>query len=271
MPGIRNPIRTETTPSFKFSTFTRMGRHIDELNDGASVTMISSAELATVQVSLSSYTNSVKTKYTFTLVPSVPIQKENFILFTFPDEITLPEDVKELGCYSTFINLIDRVHCFFDEQYENTVRAELELDPEITQINELDRFSIEINNIGNPSSTQTTSSIEIRVVDDNYVAINSMLSNILVTTNNAFTVSKAKVIPSSPKPGIDTTFLLEFVPEHNISPGGGILVVYPPQTTPSLTKDIFALVKVDGIEVSPNGLNIQADVSARTILVENVI
>jgi len=103
----------------------------------------------------------------------------------------LPENEKELACFSTFTNLIDRVTCFFDDTFPNTVRAEIELDARISQINDLDRFSIEISGIKNPISTETTSTMQIRIVDMNYVPINSKLSNILVTTNNAYTVRRA--------------------------------------------------------------------------------
>ena len=85
LPGIRNPIKTIPTQTFKFATYSRLGELIDLMTEGAPIKMIEAAELNTVQVSLASYENAKRTTYTFTLVPSVPIKQSNLIMISFPE------------------------------------------------------------------------------------------------------------------------------------------------------------------------------------------
>ena len=70
-----------------------------------------------------------------------------------------------------------------------------------------------------------------------------------MTTNNPNTIAKADVKALSPQPYFDSPFVLEFFPENAIDPGGGILVVYPPQTPEGSTGQFTATVLIDGIAV----------------------
>jgi len=83
VPGIRNPIQTIETGNFVFETFNRLSQPIDKSSGGA-ITMITPAELSSVSLSLSSYTNANLVSYAFTIVPSVPVKTTNLIMFTFP-------------------------------------------------------------------------------------------------------------------------------------------------------------------------------------------
>ena len=71
-----------------------------------------------------------------------------------------------------------------------------------------------MNKIRNPVTTKTTDTLEVRVTDQNYVPINSKTEIILVTTNNAYPISRATVSQSNPQPASKATFTLEFYPEH---------------------------------------------------------
>lgn len=141
VPGIRNPIQTIPTSDFIFQTLTRDDQPIDR-SEGAAITMLTPAELQQVQVSLGSYSNSAKTTYEFTLVPSVPVKQSNFVMLTFPEEITLPEDSATLACSSTFDELIESLECDYDPAWPqaNTVRVRMTL--KVPQIDALDRFSV---------------------------------------------------------------------------------------------------------------------------------
>ena len=92
-----------------------------------------------------------------------------------------------------------------------------------------------------------------------------------MTTNNAYTIGKAFVSAASPKPGFESAFNLEFYPEHPIRPGGGILVVYPPQTLLGPSGELTAEVQVDGILVEQEKLDIEFDTSARSVKIKNII
>ena len=129
IPGIRNPIKTIPTQTFKFATFSRLGELIDLLTEGVTIQMIEAAELDSVQVSLASYENARLTAYTMTLVPSVPIKETNLIMISFPEQIGLPEDPAALSCASSFTNLIESLDCTYDSSFgiPNTVRVALTL------------------------------------------------------------------------------------------------------------------------------------------------
>ena len=72
IPGLRNPILTTPTPSFVIASFTLQDELIDIISEGVSIAMIENAELDSVNLAIGSYVNYAKTKYTFTLVPTVP-------------------------------------------------------------------------------------------------------------------------------------------------------------------------------------------------------
>ena len=111
----------------------------------------------------------------------------------------------------------------------------------------------------------------MRITDSNYISINSKLDKIVITTNNAYTIGKAFVTAVSPKPGFESPFDLEFYPEHPIRPGGGILVVYPPQTLLGVSGELTAEVEVDGILVEQDKLEVEFDTSARSVKIKNII
>jgi len=111
----------------------------------------------------------------------------------------------------------------------------------------------------------------VRITDQNYIPINSKLTGSVVTTNNANTIAKAKVKVASPQPGVESSFILEFYPEHSIASGGGILVVYPPQTLVGSSGRLTARVTVDGLHVDQDKLDISFDLSARSVTVRNIV
>lgn len=117
-----------------------------------------------------------------------------------------------------------------DYKPEKTVRVSLTFPSGVEQIDPLDRFSITMEDITNPTTTQTTDSLQVRITDSNYIEINSKLKEITVTTNNAAKVVEVARPTTLPMPGVEGNFFLDFYPEHAIAPGGGILVVYPPET-----------------------------------------
>ena len=72
---------------------------------------------------------------------------------------------------------------------------------------------------------------------------------------------------------MESAFNLEFYPEHAIGPGGGILIVYPPQTTLGTNQTLHAFVEIEGliIEEGEGKLDVTFDLSARAISIKNMI
>lgn len=190
----------------------------------------------------------MKAKYDFTLVPSVPVTQKNYIMFTFPPEIILPAAPNDLMCNSQSTVYISSTACTYDSKWKlpNSIRVELTL--AVTQINALDRFTISFKNLVNPQSTDTTDSVEIRIIDSsNYVPINLKDKGMNITTNNAFIISKAAVTPEHKAPGVACLFTIDFTPEHTIETDGGLLITYPPQITPDPTlNSLTVTVSVTG-------------------------
>jgi hypothetical protein len=55
----------------------------------------------------------------------------------------------------------------------------------------------------------------------------------MLTTTTAWTVlGDVNLSTDNQWPGFPTEITIEFSPEHEISVGGGILIVYPPQISP---------------------------------------
>lgn len=75
----------------------------------------------------------------------------------------------------------------------------------------------------------------------------------------------------TPQPGIASTFLLDFYPEHPIKSGGGLLIAYPAQTTPTEEAKISVKITINDLEVDNSNLNLNYDLSARAVLVENIV
>ena len=111
----------------------------------------------------------------------------------------------------------------------------------------------------------------MRITDASYEPINSKLDGILVTTNNAVTIGKAFAKAASPQPGVETDFILDFYPEHPINPGGGILVVYPPETLVGSSQTLSARATIDGTVVDQDQLEISYDLSARAVTISNLV
>ena len=118
MPGLRNPIQTVPTFSFRFKTFDIRGNLIDEKLSGVQLQMTYSSTLDIVLVSLSNYVNARLTEYTITMVPTVPVWEQNLLMITFPAQIKLPADSVDLDCSTAFTSLIADLKCTYDPQYD---------------------------------------------------------------------------------------------------------------------------------------------------------
>mgnify|MGYP000934258123 CR=1 FL=1 len=127
IPGLRNPIKTVPTFSFRFRTYDQQERLIDELLSGVSIRMTEPSKLDIVLVSLGSYTNARLTDYTLTMVPTIPVWETNLVFITFPAQIKLPESASSLDCTTVFTTLLADVQCSYDPQYElgRTVKVQL--------------------------------------------------------------------------------------------------------------------------------------------------
>jgi hypothetical protein len=149
---------------------------------------------------------------------------------------------------------------------------------DVSQIRALDRFSISIEDVRNPISTQTTDSFEVRIVDQNYAVINERDRGIVLTTTTAWTVQGGNVQLSTDNqwPGFPTEITIEFSPEHEISVGGGILIVYPPQVTPDGVDNLENIsseleVTVDGQSIVMQDVIYDHNRSARAFRIRNII
>jgi hypothetical protein len=73
-----------TTGNFIIKTMTQDGFGIDSF-EGSPIKMAIEAEIQEVQLIPSHYTNSLKTKFQITMMPSVPLAQNTIVKVTFPD------------------------------------------------------------------------------------------------------------------------------------------------------------------------------------------
>lgn len=86
-----------------------------------------------------------------------------------------------------------------------------------TQIDGSDRIGFSIDGVINPPSTQTTDSLQIRIVDaSTYANVNQKLFGVTMTTNEPYPIQKASIVPGSYNPGVETSYIIDFYPEHTI-------------------------------------------------------
>lgn len=81
---MRNPLTLKTSSSFTFTTRDQYWSLIDERKTGVTVKMNKNANFRSSSLQLTSYRNSEKAKYTFTIVPSIPLADGNVVQITFP-------------------------------------------------------------------------------------------------------------------------------------------------------------------------------------------
>jgi hypothetical protein len=83
--------------------------------------------------------------------------------------------------------------------------------------NGADRLGFSIDGVKNPPTTQTTDSIQVRIVDAKSLAtINQKLFGVTMTTNQPYHISKASIKAGSYQSAVSTDYTLEITPEHRI-------------------------------------------------------
>ena len=131
--------------------------------------MTQSSILDIVLVTLGSYTNAKLTDYTVTMVPTVPVWDINLVFITFPAQIKLPSSSVDLNCTTVFDKIFQDIKCSYDPMFpiSRSVRVDMTFAAGVKQIDPLDRFAITMQNIRNPTTTQTTDSIQVRITTRN--------------------------------------------------------------------------------------------------------
>lgn len=95
-------------------------------------------------------------------------------------------------------------------------------------ISESDQIGFSIGGLFNPPTTQTTDSIQIRIVNSNdYSSVNQKMKGVTITTIDAYPISNASIRPGSFEPGVATKYIFDFYPEHSISAPGGFMITVP--------------------------------------------
>lgn len=168
----------------------------------------------------------MRTKYSFTIVPSAPVSSGNVFLVTIPAECKLPDRDVELACESTSTAYFSKLSC---QKYNDTsVIVTLTLKKVIPA---LETFNLALNKIMNPNSTFESGVVRVQIYESNDLTniLNEDTKEMTVITSIPHTVSNANLTSTVTGAGLETSYTLNMVLEHNIPRGGGILVRYPPQ------------------------------------------
>ena len=139
------------------------------------------------------------------------------------------------------------------------------------RIDALDRFAFKLEGLTNPPSTRTSDSIRVRIVDgQSFTSVNEKRHGVTVTTIEPYPIQRAEIRPGSYEPGVATTYIIDFYPEHSIGEKGGIIIVYPPQIAVMENANIDVEASVTGLTLSTE-LYANHEESARQIVIENII
>jgi hypothetical protein len=83
----------------------------------------------------------------------------------------------------------------------------------------------------NPNSTYESGFVRVQIYESDSVEniLNEDTKEMTVITSIPHNVADANLTSSDPGAGLETTFTLNMILEHNIPKNGGILVRYPPE------------------------------------------
>lgn len=85
--------------------------------------MTSNSDLNSVYLYLGTYNASAKTNYTFSITSSLELSESNYLIFIFPEQITIPDDSTNIPCYSNQTSLIYSVTCSYSSRATNAIMA----------------------------------------------------------------------------------------------------------------------------------------------------
>lgn len=145
----------------------------------------------------------------------------------------------------------------------NAVRVVINVKTGVPGINPLQTFRLTLNNIVNPPSTKPSSTFEVQIVDAQLgilSTLNTAQNPLTVMTNTPYTMTKATFTANTTGAGQVAKYTIQIFPEHVISKGGGVLIIYPSQigVQSSITASILSITSAQ----SPT---VQVEKSARRI------
>ena len=234
---------------------------IDVIETGITLTMTNPATFKSSELVLDSYQNTMRTKYTFTVVPSAAISTDNVFLVTIPAECKLPLFDAEYACESTSTVYFSRLSC--TTYNETSVLVKLNLKKTIPA---LETFSFALNQIMNPNSTYESGVVRVQIYESDQVLniLNEDTLDMTIITSIPHNVANANLTSSVTGAGLETSFTLNMVLEHNIPKNGGILVRYPPEVV--VTDEITVSIDASDYGYYPKLNAPDIDYSARQIL-----
>lgn len=156
--------------------------------------MTQNAFIQTMKISLTSYTNSDLTNYTFEITPTVPMTSSNLLTIQFPAEIIVPKS--PYFCFSTDISIFDSVACTLMNTPLNAMQVTISLRNGKSQINTLETFHITVTGVKNSNTTKPSSQFNVAITDQSYKIINQCQAGITVSTNTASTILTASITQS---------------------------------------------------------------------------
>ena len=87
---VLNPVSTQPTSSFSFFTKTENNYGIDQKTSGITETMVSTGQMVSAAVAISSVVNGDVNNYVLTVSASSPLQNGNTLYIRAPDTVTAP-------------------------------------------------------------------------------------------------------------------------------------------------------------------------------------
>ena len=224
MTGITNPISTATSNSFIYTTLDSSKFLIDTRSSGITVTMNTTNEFSSINLTSDSMTNSEVAKYTFTFVATSPLVDGDQIYMQIPSSITPPTTMTCSGVRELASNLACTI-----------LNTQISITLSFNNSRSLDAhrlFSLSISSFTNPSSLKPSDGFVFEAQDSNDFTINTYTSAVTFTTDTPSTIARASVDNDNKDALQSVTFTLAFTTINEIPVNGTVLITYPEEVSP---------------------------------------
>ena len=216
-----NPISLEESGSFTITTYTADDYFIDEISEGATVTMTETPLIASISVIPDSLQNGASSIYTVAFVPGSPLVNGDIIVLEFPTDVKVSDTPTCQGDTSLAADL----EC---SATGNTVSVTLEmLTGDEIQAGEVLRLLI--TGFTNPLTAEPTDDIVAKITNARGFEVNHYEAPLKISMTEASELAAASVSTSNNIPLEQVDVEIDLTLTTQVPGEGAVYVFYPIQ------------------------------------------
>lgn len=159
---------------------------------------------------------------------TVAIKNGNVVLVTLPRECQLPSDDSAYACSTENTNYVASVKCEQHQGRAGEVLMRMNIGKTVPA---LETFTFTVGGIRNPYTTKPSSALRVQIFEDDTMksVTNEDAGNLRVITSVPYDVPYFGIKANITGAGLPATYTLTMSVVHDILPGGGLLIRYPPE------------------------------------------